>query len=321
MLKTPLQKAAHAFFESSLWLVYPDDALFAVRCPDGQMVYCGVMGDALVAPTLMAYPGEGGLSSYYALRTLPQDAPAFRLEETLLLQDCLLCTRPEQGEPSLRRHTPYMASAPVESAEDEAMLTCALKAAQALASRLYALMQTISRDRALAQLGRDVPTRTVPMISISLEEGQAVAFGQMQVPEESRFTVDSPMLDDEAAQAMRAAPQSPVQTLACELVISPATVPGTPPSHPVGLLILEPRKGIVGMPVVDDYPAEHEELVAGLLSYIMENGKPHALQTQDARTYMLLKNAAGQIGLNLQKVEALPAIDAVKAPFFRPKDA
>lgn len=321
MPASTLRKAANAFLQSSLWLVYPEDALFAVRCPDGQTVYCGAMGGAHVAPSLMAYPGEGGLSSYYALRTLPQDAPAFRLEETLMLQDCLLCAWPAQGEPSLRRHLPYKAPAPVESAEDAAMLRWALHAAQALASRLYAQTQTMTPEMALSSLGLDGGAGFVPMLTVPSGDGQAFAFDQTQVPTDCRFAVESPALDEEAAQALRALPQAPAQTLACELVISPHTVPGTPPSHPVGLLMLDPKEGIVGMPVVDDYPAEHESLVAGLLAYMMENGRPRAIQTQDARTYMLLKNTAGQIGLTLQKVDALPDIDAVKAPFFQRKNA
>lgn len=315
MPQHPLPEAARLFAKSKLWERYPAGALFAVRYADGDTGYACVTGGPDAPAALMLYAGEQALPAYYMLRTLPAQSPRFRVHETMARQDCALCTL--QGDTAVfRRRRPYRPPVPLTEAQDEAHLYDALQAAGALALHLDALMADLPPEGALCAAGLNPAAHTVPLLTVQANAERPFLFSTLAVPEDLPFTVDSPLLDEEAAAMLRSIPQNGTQTLLCELVISPRTVGGDQPAYPVGLLMLDPEEGIVGMPVVHDYAAAHDELVAALLSFCMEHGKPALIRIQDDLTYLLLQNTAAQIGLPLEKTASLAQIDAVKADFF-----
>lgn len=314
MANNMLDKAAASFQASRLWLAYPDNALFSVRYPDGETGFCGVMGGS--QPSLMVYPGDAGLSSLFRLRTLPADAHAYRVHEAVARQDCLVCALPENAEPIFRKHQAYAAAIPVEGTKDEEYLTHALLAAALLAGRLHELAETMPAGDAWASVGLDAQTQTIPQLTVQALSENGFTYSAMQMPQESRIILDAPTLDEEAAQAMRQIETNAEQALLVELVISPALVPGNPPTYPVGLLLADPEEGIVGMPVVENYPEDYTDLVAGLLSFCMEHGKPYRMQARDDTTYLLLEAIAKQIGLPLELARDLPMLEALKADFY-----
>lgn len=304
MSTNALTAAAMAFWEAQPWTVYPANALFAVRYPDGGTGYCCIMGGAGEPAMLMLYMGESGLSSYYRLRTLPAGAPRYRVHETMVRQECLVCTFPEGDVPVFRKRQPYKVPVTIDDPLDAAHLQSALMAACTLAERI----QTITAELTDRQ--------TIPLLILQPSPDEPFALSIMQLPEDSRIIVDSPILDEEAAEAMRQVETNPKQELLCELVISPKTVAGHPPMYPVGLLMADPQEGIVGMPVVHDYDAGHDELVAALLSFCLEHGKPFRLRVRDDSTFLLLQNTTNQIGLSLELDPDLPMIDELKQSFF-----
>lgn len=315
-----LQDAAKAFRDSHIWALYPADALFAIQYPDGQTGYCAAMGGEGAPVTLMVYMGEAGLTSYYRMRTLPADAPAYRVQETMMRQDCLVCMIGESG-PEWRRYTPYQASGPLRDAQEEAHLYYALLGGAFLAGRIEEALRQMPLEQALALTGFDRMAQTIPNLTVLPTSAEGFGMGMARLPEDSRITLDAPVLDEEAAAAMRAIPTNEAQTLLCELVISPKTVQGDTPLHPVGLMLVDPEEGIVGMPVVDDFASDMDELVAALLSFIMEHGKPRDIQVKDDTTYLLLHSVAQQIGQPLTLVGTLREIDALKAAFFDAPEA
>ena len=304
MSTNALTAAAMAFWEAQPWTVYPANALFAVRYPDGGTGYCCIMGGAGEPATLMLYMDESGLSSYYRLRTLPANAPRYRVHETMVRQECLVCTFPDEDTPVFRKRQPYKVPVAVDDPLDMAQLQSALTAACTLSEHI----QTITAELTDRQ--------TIPLLTLQPSPDEPFALGIMHLPEDSRIVVDSPVLDEEAAGAMRQVETNPEQELVCELVISPKTVAGKPPMYPVGLLMADPQEGIVGMPVVHDYEAEHDELVAALLSFCLEHGKPFRLRVRDDATFLLLQNTANQIGLPLELDPDISMIDEMKQSFF-----
>lgn len=304
MTQDMLNAAALSFRDGRPTDLYPANTLFAVRFADGVAGYCCMIDDTNY-PTLFVYLGDAGLASYYRLRTLPEDAPAYRAHEAMVRQDCLVCTfDPSDGAPLYRRHRPYTAVQPVTTKRDQ--------------ERLYGALSAANSFPAFPpeDLLPDAANQTIPALGLTPEAGAAVTLGRVQLPEDAKITADSPLLDPEAAAALAAIEVNPDQELLVELTIAPEPLEGDPPMFPVGLLMVDPQEGIVGMPLVQDYPAEYTELVAGLLSFIMEHGKPYRVQVRDDTTYLLLQNSAQQIGLNLVLAESLPEIELMKISFY-----
>lgn len=316
MAQDALKTAAAAFDSSGLWLTYPEDAMFAVQYPGGEIAYCCVMGDGNVMPTLLVYPGDEGLAAYYRLRTLPQDAPAFRVHEVMVRQECLQYTAPAGAgeEPAFRKRSPYYPAVATLSETDEARLCYALAAASVLSMRLDTMASSMRIEEALAASGLHDETQTIPLLTAQADVDIPFAFGEIQLPEDARISADSPSLTEDVAEALSRLPINEGQILQCELTIGPNPV-GTPPAYPVGLSMYDPDQGIVGMPVVENYPEDYTELVAALLSFFMEHGRPSQVQTQDDTTYLLLKNSLEQIGIPLSPYDSLPELTRLKAEF------
>lgn len=298
MASHTLEHAAHHFLHSDLWEKLPADALFALRLPDGETGYCSILGGDDLPTTLMLYPGDEGLTSYFRLRTLPPDAPRFRVQEAMMRQDCLLCTtRAGSHHTVFSRRTPYRAPTEMTDAAAQGRLLAALEAANYLAGQADFVYEPM----------------TMPMLT---PQAGGYALTIEPFPEGSVMRMPSPELADDIAEILKRQPESPDLELLCELVISPQVEEGNPPYHPVGLILLVPDVGIVAMPVAKDFTEDYPELVGGLMQFIIEHGKPWRIRTQDDATYMLLMQSAQQIGLTLEIDRSLPEIDAVKAQFY-----
>ena len=89
MLQDNLIGAALRFRDTELWKRLRESQLFVVKLPDGEMVYCAVMGNKGEYLALGMYKGAEGLSSYFnSLRMSRESA----IDIMLCLRKCCLTT-------------------------------------------------------------------------------------------------------------------------------------------------------------------------------------------------------------------------------------
>lgn len=292
-----LQDTAHAFFHSDLWERYPADALFTVQCAQEETLYCLVMGDPPDVPvTLMVYPGDAGLSSYFRLRTLPPEAPRYQVREAMVQQNCLICTfAPGSHAATFGRRFPFQVPTTLADPQDLARMQAVLEAANFLAAQ-------------------ETPYFADQMTVIT-PTGEGFTLSAAPFPEGSLLRVPSPALTDEMAGLLRDLETNPEQELFAELTISPNPDPKEPAYYPVGLLLVDPQEGIVAMPMVTNFLQDGFELVGGLLSFAIEHGKPWQLRVRDDTTYLFLLQTCEQIGIPLEIDRDLPQLAAVKEQY------
>ena len=91
MLQDNLIGAALRFRDTELWKRLRESQLFVVKLPDGEMVYCAVMGNKGEYLALGMYKGAEGLSSYFNSLRMSRES-AIDIMSTKMLFNHINCT-------------------------------------------------------------------------------------------------------------------------------------------------------------------------------------------------------------------------------------
>jgi hypothetical protein len=336
-----LYLAAVEFQKAKLWEMLYGSDLFAVRYADGETGYASVMGYEKSHFALALYMGEAGLYSYFRIESLPEDASLSLHRECFLSQTCLSCSFEKSTElterdraelrkygissgprlmPLIRKYEPFKYPWYMDDPADEQRLLPALKAGVEIARRLvHDTVQTTMRSaengisKVKRQLGFD--SRTLPVLNVT-EEGFTCQTESR--PENWPVKSLSPSLANELeiARLKKVIPE-PGRIWYCHVMMFPNALEGEPPHFPAFMMLLDTEKGMVRMPVVEQFPEHAEKIMEGFLSYLNEQGKPECVYTQGRLTYYLLKTLAEQIGLALKENDRIPEIEEAEDGFIR----
>ncbi len=339
MILDKLYEMAFEYKKTKLWEILWDMEIFAVKLSDGQTGYISIMGAGGGHCALGLFIGESG---YNSLCTIVK-ADSFtmsplELQEYFLQQECLQCAFEKKDElsfeereeakkyarahgiriagnkayPHFIKYEPYCCPWHLETEKEQEDLCEALAAAIEMARLLKNKMPFALGLREINE-----ETETVPMLE--LKDG-AYVLGQTKLPGLKRAVYPEPKASNDISIAkLKKAKKAGVWE--CKLVHSPQPVQDEVdevPFFPSILLAAEASTGyILPVPPVEHYERNPEEMLK-LLMEALNTQKicPLEFKVQDERTYALVKDFCGRLGIAVSIEEDLPALADAECAFF-----
>ena len=335
--------AAFQYRDTELWKELTDSDVFAFRLSDGETGYCCVMGNAGEHLALGFYRGRKGFTTYLKTISLGNEhLSGIEMFEMTTTFDCINCDfmqasdmdvktkkivrnyadahklkiRRSKGWPDFTRHQPGKMQYGITRMEDARDIVEALHAAIAVAAKVT------SSD--FARLGFDInghyPTakggKSVPYLipnadgTYDWHTTQLPAF----LPDEC---VAPKFANDILAGEMKKLPVSGILQMKYFHMPMPVDAgEDEAPYLPVALLCLETVNELLFPVFAQDVSNDNsEELLLGLVNALRKRGdKPRAIEVEDNKTELLLKDFWSRCGIRLSRKKELPEIN--NACFF-----
>lgn len=313
-----LYKAARLFLEAQPWAVVGQAGRFAIEGLGKETSYAMVTGGQERSLTL--FMNAQSMAGYAALVSAEsRKADSAELDSLRLEQDYLLCQfdRPGQAERGelrgAQKAVPGIAPEDIPvcrrmqfgrfprpaNEKEELLLISALKAAADLGGKEGYLPHE----------------KGTPTLCARFDEGGNIYWSDVEIPEEMAVGYPSPKLQDELALRRLRRKECSGATLSCAVRLLPLPMEGDEPHVPVALIMLDDQRGVVGMPMIEDYESEAGHFATEFLGYIEEFGKPSLIRTTDPRTFCLVGELARQLAIPVEQGCSVPEINDVVRGF------
>ena len=332
MSRDRLYQLAFEYKKTKLWKKIGKEDLFAVQFSNGRLGYCSAEGMFQTEDLGLFIYFENGMYDFYQST---QDVFELRPWERLELEtrrNAIGCVFRCKGEmppgrademtayckankirlsganacPSFERLLPYRMQWYSSEAE-EAMIGEALEAALDVADKL--------KNAKPEKLGLVRARREGVKIPLLVRQGGGFVWKSCTTPKASAPKLPSPRVRHELL-VMRVRKQKKTDAeWNCAMIVHPQMM--LPEKPPVGAELTEPpilpmiffvQDGdtgeIIGTYMDHMYPASAEDFCNVLLQMMMEHGKPDSINALDERTELLIRTAAGQVGIRLRRDES-----------------
>jgi len=343
MASDRLYEVAMQYKKTKLWQELPDDALFGVRLPDGEIGYCSVMGWNREHIALGVYCGTAGLDTYRMLAGVEEDTQEAEMIWRAFSQNCLQCSFerkdelfPEELEearnygkknrisfrgshafPRFVKHLPYCYPMPIKKPEEEEILIAALMAAIEVTGMMGAYVAKEVRFTTGTPYDREIPL---------LEwDGKRYRKSMIPLPEPLPVSFVSPRISNEllAGKVKRARKKG---ELVCELILLPTPMTDADANGqetlcmPVMLLAANPESGMIfpNTPVMD-FPTGNGALLTEFAEILLrEKAVPKTILVRSERTHVFLARFCKQTGIRLELDDsgALDGLDDLEEEFY-----
>lgn len=337
MASDRLIELALAFRRAKLWNLLFDTELFAFSAPDGTLCYCCVMGQLGQHMALAVYPGREGLSTYHSILTSDEDLSPAQRWELMCAQRCIQCSfeskdvlpdgqlgqvrdyarrsglslRGKNAFPFFQSYRPQCLPWPELTEAEEALLCQGLETALAV-------------KEAVGRSGKDAlgfqmcheGWGTIPLAAPDPQGG--LRFTSTPLPEPLAPDDPAPLLLDELKQRrlLRLARKG---YWCCELVLAPDAVEqkeGGPPRYPLLLLCWDSVSEQFATPELMEDTSPEAMLDALLEQMLRSSRRPRSIRVRDRRTFRLLEDAAGKLGITLTEGGDLSPLDEIEENLY-----
>lgn len=321
MLSKKMREALEAFAGAQPWNHLNENGVFCVETSGRGMVYAVGLGEEQGAGVMVFESPRAVAAFGYLIDANNQEDRLFR-QCMELEQECLECRLNVHGDteaeawmaafgetaaeracerPMLRRRE-YARIPEHLNREDEELLAVVLHAAVQLAA---------GKNNDL--MARMTGSGSIPCAVVQPDG----SFIWHRVDAEAGAGIEYPYLTmgDELAMRRLARKPSSGAAFSCAVRVLPIDIEDAD-GYPVGMMMMDSMRGVIGVPVVQNYATDYPKLASEFLSYVEEFGRPTHIRVCDPRTATLLQGVAKQLGLTIEMNRVIPEINEAFADFY-----
>lgn len=327
MKNEKLYKLAVEFYNRRLWLEMHETEIFGVTLPDEEIAYCSVIGKSRPVPMLAVFVGKERFDTFrrenFPIEFLDTNELSFQqhandsllcsfepehyLTQKELYDEQIFCKknkitfRKKYSHPRFLKCEPYVCEVPINSQEDEEILTLALTAAIEVGQKYPAeLPKNIAFPRYL-------PVRKKFPILTPNDDGFSWRMENLPPYRYEKYPVAKFTKSDIAK--IKKAEKSKVWN--CELFLF-----GEPLSdvkakffrYPV-FLLATCEENYIDVPLTLNYASKPEELTKNFIETLLQNGVPEKICVRNDRTFDYLEKFCEECGIEICEIDEMPEID------------
>lgn len=332
MLQDNLIGAALRFRDTELWKRLRESQLFVVKLPDGEMVYCAVMGNKGEYLALGMYKGAEGLSSYFNSLRMSRES-AIDIMSTKMLFNHINCTfenasmlhfpeykaeiqayakanglkiRRSRGYPEFLCMRPCKMDTPISDPEEQAWATETLDAATTLALRMKTEDPIAMGFAKPGSYPPEKGGRKIPMLERQADG--SFLFSQFVMPASSAPSFPTvPFEDEQIARKFKSIKKHPNFAVQCRAIS--IEVAEMAEENRFGILLLsscEDQDGVALKPVIGQrFPNNSSDMLTEFGEYLIETVDclPVAIEVNDELTASIMKDFCEKCGIKLRVID------------------